>query len=105
MRAELVNLNHCAVPFLSRAAVNLSWYDSTLYIHPDNDVILSTNPNIYTYNYILYDDIISTEWNDIPEPVHNELSEEDDQCKTFSNFTFTKYDNEELRGLIQVVPI
>ena len=29
MRAELANLNHCAVPFLSRAAVNLSWYDST----------------------------------------------------------------------------
>ena len=27
MRAELVKLNHCAVPFLSRAAVNLSWYD------------------------------------------------------------------------------
>ena len=30
MRAELANLNHCAVPFLSRAAVNLSWYDSIL---------------------------------------------------------------------------
>ena len=28
MRAELANLNHCAVPFLSRAAVNLSLYDS-----------------------------------------------------------------------------
>ena len=27
MRAELANLNDCAVPFLSRAAVNLSWYD------------------------------------------------------------------------------
>ena len=27
MRAELANLNHCAVPFLSRAAVSLSWYD------------------------------------------------------------------------------
>ena len=26
MRAELANLNHCAVPFLSRAAVNLCWY-------------------------------------------------------------------------------
>ena len=32
MRAELANLNHCAVSFLSRAAVNLSWYDSTHYI-------------------------------------------------------------------------
>ena len=29
MRAESANLNHCAVPFLSRAAVNLSWYDRT----------------------------------------------------------------------------
>ena len=29
MRAELANHNHCAVPFLSRAAVNLSWYDSS----------------------------------------------------------------------------
>ena len=28
MRAALVNLNHCAVPILSRAA-NLSWCDST----------------------------------------------------------------------------
>ena len=26
MRAKLANLNHCAVPFLSCAAVNLSWY-------------------------------------------------------------------------------
>ena len=30
MRAKLTNLNYCAVPFLSRAAVNLCWYD---YIH------------------------------------------------------------------------
>ena len=30
MRAILANLNHCAVPYLSRAAVNLCWYD---YIH------------------------------------------------------------------------
>ena len=27
--AELANLNHCAVPFLSRAAVNLSLYNSS----------------------------------------------------------------------------
>ena len=26
MRAELTNLNHCAVPFLSRAAVNFCWF-------------------------------------------------------------------------------
>ena len=34
MRAELANLNHCAVPFLSRAAVNLSWYVCTKYLVP-----------------------------------------------------------------------
>ena len=34
MRIELANLNHCAVLFLSRAAVNLNWYDSIyLYIY------------------------------------------------------------------------
>ena len=27
MRAKLANLNDCAVSFLSRAAVNLCWYD------------------------------------------------------------------------------
>ena len=31
MRAELANLDHCAVLFLSRAIVNLSWYDSIHY--------------------------------------------------------------------------
>ena len=37
MCAELANLNHCAVPFLSRTAVNLSWYDSTIpHKHLDN---------------------------------------------------------------------
>ena len=29
MLAELVNLNHCAVPFLSRSAVNLSLYNNS----------------------------------------------------------------------------
>ena len=28
-QVELANLNHCAVPFLNRAAVNLSCFDST----------------------------------------------------------------------------
>ena len=32
MRAGLANLNHCAVPFLSCPAVNLSWYDSIKYL-------------------------------------------------------------------------
>ena len=31
MRAKLDTLNHCAVPFLSCAAVNLSWYDTTVH--------------------------------------------------------------------------
>ena len=33
MRAELANINQCAVPFLSRAAANLYWYDGTEYRH------------------------------------------------------------------------
>ena len=31
MRSELARLNPYAVPFLSRAAVNLSWYDYIQY--------------------------------------------------------------------------
>ena len=34
MHAELANLHDGAVSFLSRAAINLSWYDSTC---RDND--------------------------------------------------------------------
>ena len=36
MRTELAYLNHCAVLFLSRAAVNLSWYDNTYNIQHTN---------------------------------------------------------------------
>ena len=32
MRAKSANLNHCAVPFLSHAAVNLCWYDYILIV-------------------------------------------------------------------------
>ena len=32
MRAELATLNDCAVPFLSRAAVNLCWYYTSVHI-------------------------------------------------------------------------
>ena len=32
MRAELADLYHCAVPILSRAVVNLNWYDNILTI-------------------------------------------------------------------------
>ena len=36
MRAELANLNHCAVLFLSRAAPDLCWNYSTCYmLHPN----------------------------------------------------------------------
>ena len=34
MHAELANLNHCAVPFLSLATVILSWHESTTYSSP-----------------------------------------------------------------------
>ena len=30
MRAEIAGTNNCAVPFLSRADVNLSWYIATI---------------------------------------------------------------------------
>ena len=33
MRTKLASLNHCAVPFLSRAAVNLGWYYCSMYIY------------------------------------------------------------------------
>ena len=42
MRAELVNLNHCAVPFLSRAAANLCWYYYSIYY------------KVYSIQYTLY---------------------------------------------------
>ena len=32
MRVKLDNLNHCAVPFLSSAVVNLCWYYYILYV-------------------------------------------------------------------------
>ena len=32
MHSNLANLNHCAVPFLSRTAVNLCWRYYTIYI-------------------------------------------------------------------------
>ena len=41
MHAELANLNHCAVSFLSRAAVNLCWYYYSIY-------------KVYCAKYIIY---------------------------------------------------
>ena len=44
MRANFDVLNHCAVPFLSRAAVNLCWYQYYYYYSSriDNDKIEKT---------------------------------------------------------------
>ena len=42
MRAELANLNNCAVSFLSRATVNLSSHNSILYVY-----------SIYVHIYVL----------------------------------------------------
>ena len=39
MREELAGLNHCAVPFLSRAVVNLCWYYSSLFHQTVVDII------------------------------------------------------------------
>ena len=39
MPAELANLNQCAVPFLSGAVVNLSWYDYNIYIFVGREMI------------------------------------------------------------------
>ena len=48
MRAELANLYHRAVPFLSRAGVNLSWYDST-----NNNMCVLCNIDCILYNIIM----------------------------------------------------
>ena len=40
MSASLANLNHCAVPFLSRAAVNLCWYYYIFYNKQNVDHIV-----------------------------------------------------------------
>ena len=52
MRAKLTNLNHCAVPFLSRAAVNLSWYDST-YSY-DRHVFVASSKWIHRQSFTPY---------------------------------------------------
>ena len=46
MRAELANLNDCAVPFLNRAAINMSRYDTilcTMYIVNVHDTFVSSD--------------------------------------------------------------
>ena len=44
MRAELANLDDCAVPFLSRAAVNLCWYYYILYSFHQNYTVKNDSP-------------------------------------------------------------
>ena len=44
MRAELANLNHCAVPFLRSAAANLCWYYSI--------VLTTINTMIYFFSVV-----------------------------------------------------
>ena len=46
MRAELVSLDHCAVPFLSCAAVSLCWYNNTF--------------TAYIFHTVLYEEITTT---------------------------------------------
>ena len=46
MRAELASLNHCAVPFLSRTAVNLSWYYSTAKVASQKVIFYALSFNI-----------------------------------------------------------
>ena len=48
MRTEFANLDHCAVLFLRRAAVNLSWYDSTVNVdHFGGEIIKMLNVSIW----------------------------------------------------------
>ena len=53
MRAELANINHCAVPFLSRAAVNLSWYDSSQHSEVQIENV-NEYPNTFFNTLIIY---------------------------------------------------
>ena len=50
MRAELARLNHCAVPFLSRAAVNLCWYYYTIYKYKQAHTFEMNTPIITVLN-------------------------------------------------------
>ena len=60
MRAELANINHCAEPFLSRAAVNLSWYDSTITI---GLAVPTVGMNAFVTSKSLVDKVVSVRYN------------------------------------------
>ena len=54
MRAELASLTPCAVPFLSRAAVNLCWYYITYDMHTKYTLCTMHYTYVY-YVYCMYD--------------------------------------------------
>ena len=61
MRAKLANLNHCAVPFLSRAVVSLCWCFYTLYVvHGTEHIfIIVWNANVISPDRVYSDTCIS----------------------------------------------
>ena len=46
MRADLASLNHCAVPFLSRAGANLCWYHYITKIYMYLEILLLTKTTV-----------------------------------------------------------
>ena len=50
MREELANLNYCAEPFLSRAAVNLCWYYSAGGASEDKELTVLSNTKMIAAN-------------------------------------------------------
>ena len=56
MRADLAVLNNCAVPFLSRAAVNMRWYYTlhNTYIYYVSDVVKCTEHRAVLLPKVMY---------------------------------------------------
>ena len=55
MRVELANLNDCAVPFLSHAAVSLCWYYYTMHLdYTLYSLHKRTSYNMLTMPYAVY---------------------------------------------------
>ena len=82
-RVELANQNHCAVPFLSRAAVSLCWYvyicykSRTFYAPQTCSTWVSMcfwfDQAAYTYRYLILDQSINSDyfiWAQISRDVH-----------------------------------
>ena len=53
MRGNLASLNHCAVPLLSRAAVNLCWYyySSIIYILTSTKALKMLDETMETFRW------------------------------------------------------